>query len=100
MQSYDFPKAMRAQPSAMIRSDYNTFSKMCHDLGEPILVTRNGESDLVVMSHEAYNTMIARVSLTLELMAADHELQAGTPTIPAQEVFASLREAIHENAQD
>jgi PHD/YefM family antitoxin component YafN of YafNO toxin-antitoxin module len=91
-------RAMRAKPSSVIRSDYNAFSTMCHQSDEPILITRNGESDLVVMSHEAYNEMIDRLALTAELMEADRDLMAA-PTIPANEVFSGLREMIHAQIQ-
>ena len=88
-------KALTAKPSSIIRSDYNSFSSMCHTMDEPILITRNGESDLVVMSHETYNNMIDRMKLTIELMEADRNLSTA-PTIPASQVFADLREMIYE----
>ena len=88
-------RALTAKPSSIIRSDYNAFSVMCHELDEPILITRNGESDLVVMSHHTYNDMISRMKLTIELMEADRDL-ANSPTIPAVQVFADLRGMIHE----
>lgn len=89
-------KALTARPSSAIRSDYNKFSSMCHEMGEPILITRNGESDLVVMGHKVYNDMIDRLKLTIELIEADHNLTA-SPTIPAKQVFSDLREMIYEN---
>jgi len=88
-------KALAAKPSSVIRSDYNAFSAMCHEMDEPILITRNGESDLVVMSHHTYNDMISRMKLTIDLMEADRDL-ANTPTISAKEVFAELRGMINE----
>ena len=91
-------KALTAKPSSIIRSDYNAFSSMCHEMDEPILITRNGESDLVVMGHEAYNAMIDRMKLTIELMEADRDLNT-MPTIPANEVFSGLREMINEQVR-
>jgi len=88
-------KALTAKPSSIIRSDYNAFSSMCHEMDEPILITRNGESDLVVMSHDAYNSMIDRMKLTIELMEADYNLNEAS-TMPASQVFSDLREMIYE----
>ena len=90
-------RALTAKPSSVIRSDYNSFSSMCHEMDEPILITRNGESDLVVMSHETYNQMIDRMALAIELMEADRDL-ATRPAIPAEKVFSGLRELISEKA--
>jgi len=87
-------KALIAKPSSVIRSDYNSFSSMCHEMDEPILITRNGESDLVVMSHEAYNDMIDRMKLTVELIEADRNLNTAD-TIPADQVFSGLREMVY-----
>ena len=95
MNTLIIPKALTAKPSSTIRSDYNAFSTMCHEKDEPILITRNGESDLVVMSHKTYNDMIERMRLTIELIEADRDINA-TPTIPANQVFSGLREMIHE----
>jgi len=95
MSTFILAKALTAMPSSKIRSDYNAFSSMCHELDEPILITRNGESDLVVMSHIAYNTMIERMRTTIELIEADQDLSAA-PSIPAVRVFSGLREMIHE----
>jgi len=68
-------RASTAKPSSVICSDYNVFSSMCHAMDEPILITRNGESDLVVMSHKTYNGMIVRMKLMAELMEADRDLK-------------------------
>jgi PHD/YefM family antitoxin component YafN of YafNO toxin-antitoxin module len=88
-------KAMTARPSSAIRSDYNKFSNLCHSMNEPVLVTRNGEEDLVVMSPRAFNELMDNLRLTAELLEADRELYSGRETIPAKEVFQSIREMIH-----
>ena len=88
-------KALTAKPSSIIRTDYNAFSSMCHEMDEPILITRNGESDLVVMSHETYNNMVERMKMTIELMEADRDLNTA-PSIPASQVFSDLRKMINE----
>jgi len=92
-------KALIAKPSSIIRSDYNAFSLMCHEADEPILITRNGESDLVVMSHESYNAMIERMKITIELIEADRDLGAA-PSTPASQVFSGLREMIVEQVRN
>ncbi|WP_155814174.1 hypothetical protein [Syntrophomonas wolfei] len=45
---------MIVKPSSVIRSDYKGFSKFCYKTDDHILITNNGENDLVVMSHEAF----------------------------------------------
>jgi len=98
MNAFIGSKALTAKPSSIIRSDYNAFSTMCHELDEPILITRNGESDLVVMSHETYNSMLERIKLTVELIEADRDLNSA-PSIQAEQVFGSLRDMIYEQVR-
>jgi len=95
MNTYIGARALTAKPSSIIRSDYSAFASMCHEMKEPILITRNGESDLVVMSHEVYNDMIDRMRMTAELMEADLDLHAA-PAIPASQVFSGLRKMVYE----
>lgn len=42
------------RPSVELRNNYNEISKICHETKEPVYITRNGNSDLVVLSNEAY----------------------------------------------
>ncbi len=34
-------------------------SAMCHELGQPVFVTKNGKSDLVILTSEAYDSLTA-----------------------------------------
>ena len=38
------------RPCADLRNNYNEISKICHETNEPIYITKNGFSDLVVLS--------------------------------------------------
>ena len=46
------------RPCADLRNNYNEISKICHETNEPMYITRNGTNDLVVLSDEAYETII------------------------------------------
>lgn len=78
------------KPSTSIRHDYNKFSKQCHEIQSPILITKNGEADLIVMSVEAYQKMVARQRLGQMLSKVDKEIAAGTPMRDFEEVFADI----------
>lgn len=82
------------RPSTSIRHDYNSFSKLCHETQAPVVVTKNGEADLVVMSHEAYQKMIARHRLGQMLSEVDREIAAGEPMRDFEEVFAAIQKRI------
>jgi PHD/YefM family antitoxin component YafN of YafNO toxin-antitoxin module len=85
---------MQIKPSTTIRQNYNGFSKLCHELDEPIVLTRNGEADLVVMSHEAFRRMEARIKLQSKLLVAEKQIANGEQLINHDEVMARVRRKI------
>ncbi|MBS3983588.1 MAG: type II toxin-antitoxin system Phd/YefM family antitoxin [Dethiobacter sp.] len=86
---------MKIKPSTSIRQDYNGFSKLCHELDEPVVLTRNGEADLVVMSYEAFRRMDARIKLQSKLLVAEKQVAEGTPLYDHDEVMANVRRKIN-----
>ena len=84
------------KPSTSIRHNYNLFSKHCRESNAPVLLTKNGEADLVVMSVEAYQKLIARQKLGQMLSKVDKEIAAGAPMRDFEEVFASIEKRIED----
>ena len=86
---------MHIKPSTTIRQDYNGFSKLCHELDEPVVITRNGEADLVVMSYETFRRMEARVKLQSKLLIAEKQIADGEYLTDHDDVTARIREKIN-----
>ena len=42
------------RPCADLRNNYNEISKICHETNKPVYITKNGFTDLVVLSDKAY----------------------------------------------
>ena len=84
------------KPSTSIRHDYNAFSRHCRESQQPIMITKNGEADLVVMSVEVYQKMIARQKLGQMLSKVDREIAAGTSMKDFDEVFSSIDKRIED----
>lgn len=93
MSEYRLPSVLTVKPSSSIRADYKRFSELCHQTSDPILVTNNGENDLVVMSHEAFCRREAWYRLQMKLAAADRQIDAGEMT-DHEDVMKRLRERI------
>lgn len=49
----------------------NTLSDDAHSMQEPIFITKNGYSDLVVMSHELYETMCEKGMQSFKKISED-----------------------------
>lgn len=51
------------RPSSDLRNNYNEISQFCHQYGEPVYITKNGQGDLAVMSIETYERLVGRFEL-------------------------------------
>jgi PHD/YefM family antitoxin component YafN of YafNO toxin-antitoxin module len=82
------------KPSTSIRHDYNSFSKLCHETQSPVVVTKNGEADLVVMSHEAYQKMMAQQRLGQMLIEVDREIARGSSMRNFEDTFSAIKKRL------
>lgn len=96
MSEYRLPSVLTVKPSSAIRTDYKKFSELCHQTDDPILVTNNGENDLVVMSHEAFCRREAWYRLQMKLSVADRQMAEGIMT-DHEDVMKRLRERIQND---
>lgn len=85
---------MRIKPSTAIRQDYTGFAELCHSIDEPVVLTRNGEADLVVMSYETFQRAEARIRLQVSLLAADREVDAGDPLLDGAALFDRIADRL------
>lgn len=81
------------RPISDLRNKAPEISKLCHESGEPVFITKNGESDLVVMSAAAYERDQARLKLYELLDAAEEDVRRGDRGVSVKRLTALLREA-------
>ena len=55
--------ARRIRPISDLRNRSREISRICHETGLPVFITKNGEGDLVVMSLAAWEREQARLEL-------------------------------------
>ena len=68
----------------------NEISDLCHAKNEPIFITKNGYGDLVVMSVQAYESMLDEKDIDREIALSEMELlESGG--IDARDALSSLR---------
>ena len=94
MSEFCTPSVLTVKPPTAIRSDYKGFSELCHRTDDPILITNNGENDLVVMSHEAFCRREAWYRLQMKLAVADRQIAEGN-VANHEDVMQRLKERIH-----
>ena len=65
-------------------------SDMAHKIQEPIFITKNGYSDLVVMSSELYDRFIKNNRIDQAIYDSEKETEEGGASIDLDEAFEKL----------
>jgi prevent-host-death family protein len=79
------------KPITDLRNRAKELSQLCHDSGEPIFITRNGEGDMVLMSLAAYERLQAQLDLYRLLDEAETDVAAGDRGVSVAAVRRQLR---------
>ena len=75
----------------MDMQDANAISALCHARKEPVFLTKDGDSDLVIMSVETYDAMLNEVEIDCDIAAAEEEYQRDGVLLDAEESLSALR---------
>ncbi len=66
-------------------------SELCHSVGEPVFITKNGYGDMVIMSMETYEKNLLGQDVLVKLEAAERDIAAGRMK-DARESLKALRQ--------
>lgn len=70
--------------------DTNEISNLAHKEQELIFITKNGYSDLVVMSSELYDRFASINRIDQAIFESEQEIANGAEALDAEAVFAEL----------
>ncbi len=82
------------RPMSDLRNHTNEISELCHKENQPIFVTRNGYSDLVVMSLAHYEQLLNRLQLYQKLGEAEILDAAGEEGMSHEAMMAHIKDRI------
>ena len=72
-------------------SNATEISELCHNIAEPIFITKNGYGDMVVMSNETYEKTLAMAEIYKKLLIGQRQIENGD-VVDGDKVFAKMRE--------
>ncbi|MCI0698001.1 type II toxin-antitoxin system Phd/YefM family antitoxin [candidate division KSB1 bacterium] len=89
---------LRAIPTSDFIKQIEELSDLCRHGDDPIILTRQGHGDLVVMGIEAYNKMLTKLQLLRDVAQANAELiENANPT--AEALIDQAIEIAHDQIQ-
>ena len=68
----------------------SSISEMCHSTDEPVFVTKNGYSDMVVMSNQAYDKLVEKIRLYQMVAEAEQDIEEGN-VLDGEKVLSEMR---------
>jgi len=84
------------KPVSELRNNFAEISRLVHEVGEPIYLTKNGYGDMVVMSISEYEKMLFHSEITYKLHEAEKEAQNTTERFTHNEVIERIKKQIDE----
>ncbi len=82
------------RPVSDLRNHFSEISRTVHETREPVILTRNGYGDMVVISYEEYQNIQYDLMVMRELRAAELESESTTERSTHDEVMSDIRSKI------
>ncbi|BFT74476.1 type II toxin-antitoxin system Phd/YefM family antitoxin [Paenibacillus sp. P36] len=79
------------RPVSDLRNNFAEISRGVHETSEPVILKKNGYSDMVVMSIEAYERKQFESDIYFKLKEAELEAKSTDKRYSHEEVFSELR---------
>ena len=79
------------RPVSDLRNNFADISRVVHETGEPVFLTKNGYGDMVVMSMETYERKLFESEIYFKLKEAELEAKSTDKRFSHKKVFSDLR---------
>ncbi|SHG37990.1 prevent-host-death family protein [Thermosyntropha lipolytica DSM 11003] len=87
------------RPVSDLRNNFAEISRIVHETGEPVFLTKNGYGDMVVMSMEAYERKLFASEIYFKLKEAELEAKSTDKRYSHKEVFNELRARLTDKVE-
>jgi prevent-host-death family protein len=87
------------RPVSDLRNNFAEISRVVHETGEPVFLTKNGYGNMVVMSMEAFEQHQFKSEVYFKLKEAELEAKNTDKRFSHKEVFDELRDKISSSTE-
>lgn len=84
------------RPISDLRNNFTEISRIVHEGGEPVFLTKNGYGDMVVMSLEQFETLKMEHRIKTALIEAQQEVAESSARYDFDEISLNLRKKLTE----
>jgi prevent-host-death family protein len=89
------PQTPHIRPVSELRNNFSTISQLVHVSNKPVYLTKNGRSDMVVMSIDAYERDLFETEIYLSLKEAVQQAQTTKKRYSKTAVLKKMRAIIN-----
>ena len=82
------------RPVSDLRNNFADVSRVVHETGRPVFLTKNGFGDMVVLSMEAYEQLRFDSEIYDKLSEAERQAEATSVRFSVKDVLADMRREI------
>lgn len=82
------------RPVSDLRNNFADVSRVVHETGRPVFLTKNGFGDMVVLSMEAYEQIRFDSEIYDKLSEAERQAEATSVRFSVKDVLADMRREI------
>ena len=84
------------RPVSDLRNSFAEISRSVHQSDEPVILTKNGYGDMVVLSYEADESLQYEMGISAKLREAEIEAETTQERFLHEDVMADLRQKLKE----
>lgn len=85
------------RPISDLRNKFADISKSVHETSEPVILTKNGYGDMVVMSYEAYENLEFQSEIYFRLKQAESEAEQTDVRYSHKQVMKEALQVLEDN---
>ena len=82
------------RPVSDLRNNFADISKSVHETAQPVLLTKNGYGDMVVLSMEAFENLQFESEVYFKLQEAEKEAELTDQRYSSKDVLKAMKDAI------
>ena len=84
----------KIRPVSDLRNNFAEISKIVHETSQPVFLTKNGYSDMVVLSMDVYENMMLDNEIYLKIKEAETELLRNDKRYSSKEAREMVKTAL------